>query len=231
MSKMDKSKKTEKKTEPVNIKLESLDDLKMDGYIMLSDEPVITNKIINILEDKKIAPADLSKMTGISRQNINAVMKGKMKPGIDFALKIAYVLDMKVEEIFQLTQNAWVQTAKSSEESTLYLDIVELRIIDGKTRKDNISKDGLEYYDTVEKKLLVEDEFNKLLEEYIFDKIELAEQDVVEELEDSNKKISDKIIESLAKKKLTSEFENTHVKRYVKLGKKTKPLVNPTKRK
>lgn len=223
---MSKKVKADKKIETVDVKLESLEELNEKGYIIISDEPVITNKIAEILEEKELYPVDLSKMTGISRQNINAVMKGKMKPGIDFALKIAYVLDRKVEEIFSLNDNAWVERAKSSDESTLYFDVVELRIIDSKTKKEKISKDGYEYYDTVNEKLLTEEEYEKLLKDFIFDRIEIAEQDVLEELEDSEKKISDKVIESLAKKKLKTEFETNHVKKYVKLGKETKPLVN-----
>lgn len=228
----------------INDKINSLDELKGKGYVILSDDDIVVpNRIAEVLEEKKLTPPDLVKMTGISRQSINAVMKGKMKPGVDFVLKVAYVLDKPVEELFFLTESAWVTTAKSSEESTLYVDVIDLRIIDGKTKKETISKDGIEYHDTKTDTPISAEIYDKLLSEYIDDNLyitvseiedELEEQLVADgELDENNKKklISERELEASAKKKLTATFNERYVKRYRKLAKKINPLVNPSKKK
>jgi Predicted transcriptional regulators len=231
-----------KKREPkrVNDKINSLDELKGKGYVILSDDDIVVpNRIAEVLEEKGLTPPDLVKMTGISRQSINAVMKGKMKPGVDFVLKVAYVLDKHVEELFFLTESAWVTTAKSSEESTLYVDVVDLRIVDGKTKKEIISKDGIEYHDTKTDTPITAEVYDKLLSEYVDDNLYITVSELEDELEDQSdldengkkKSLSERELEASAKKKLTSTFNERYVKRYRKLAKRINPLVNPSKKK
>lgn len=235
-----------KKREPkrVNDKINSLDELKEKGYVILSDDDVVVpNRIAEVLEEKGLTPPDLVKMTGISRQSINAVMKGKMKPGVDFVLKVAYVLDKHVEDLFFLTESAWVTTAKSSEESTLFVDIIDLRIIDGKTKKETIAKDGIEYHDIKTDTPLSAIEYDKLLSDYIDDNLYITVSELEDELEDqlssdseldenSKKKLfSERELEASAKKKLSTTFNERYVKRYRKLAKRINPLVNPSKKK
>lgn len=222
--------KQTKKSKPVNIKLNSIDELIKKGYLLLEEGIPVSNKIDKILRDKQITPADLSKMTGISRQNINSVMKGKMKPGVDFVLKVIYVLDTPIEEIFQLKESAWVSTAKSTEESTLYVDLVGLRIIDGKTKKEEIFSLGFEYYDTIEKKELTEEEFKNFLNEYIDDNLNITVVEMSDQIDTDGRKLSQKSLEALAKEKLKQTFEERYIKKYRKLAKKVTPIINRRKK-
>ncbi|HCL4480242.1 TPA: helix-turn-helix transcriptional regulator [Clostridium botulinum] len=222
--------KQTKKSKPVNIKLNSIDELTKKGYLILEEGIPVSNKIDKILRDKQITPADLSKMTGISRQNINSVMKGKMKPGVDFVLKVIYVLDTPIEEIFQLKESAWVSTAKSTEESTLYVDLVGLRIIDGKTKKEEIFSLGFEYYDTIEKKELTEEEFKNFLNEYIDDNLNITVVEMSDQIDTDGRKLSQKSLEALAKEKLKQTFEERYIKKYRKLAKKVTPIINRRKK-
>lgn len=222
--------KQTKKSKPVNIKLNSIDELTKNGYLILEEGIPVSNKIDEILRDKQITPADLSKMTGISRQNINSVMKGKMKPGVDFVLKVIYVLDTPIEEIFQLKESAWVSTAKSTEESTLYVDLVGLRIIDGKTKKEEIFSLGFEYYDTIEKKELTEEEFKNFLNEYIDDNLNITVVEMSDQIDTDGRKLSQKSLEALAKEKLKQTFEERYIKKYRKLAKKVTPIINRRKK-
>jgi putative transcriptional regulator len=44
--------------------------------------------------------ADLAERTGVSRQTINAIEKGKFDPSLPVAFRIAKTLDMTIEEVF-----------------------------------------------------------------------------------------------------------------------------------
>jgi len=58
---------------------------------------------IRFLEGE-ITQEQLAKMVGVSRQTIIAIEKGRYTPSVYLALKIAKVLNKKVEEIFQLEE-------------------------------------------------------------------------------------------------------------------------------
>lgn len=45
--------------------------------------------------------ARLGELLGVSRQNINAIEKGKYDPSLSLALKIGRLFELPVEEIFQ----------------------------------------------------------------------------------------------------------------------------------
>jgi SPX domain protein involved in polyphosphate accumulation len=68
---------------PEREKINSLSELKEKGLCIIDeDEPTVENHIMQILKEKGLLVSDLAKLTGISRQNINAVVKNKMKPGV-----------------------------------------------------------------------------------------------------------------------------------------------------
>ena len=56
---------------------------------------------LNITQEK------LAKKVGVSRQTINYIERGKYKPTVILALKIAKVLNKNVEEIFVLEEGDW----------------------------------------------------------------------------------------------------------------------------
>ena len=47
----------------------------------------------------------LADAVGCSRQTIHSIESGKFVPSVELALKIAKVLNSKVEELFQLTES------------------------------------------------------------------------------------------------------------------------------
>lgn len=226
-----------RKSKRINEKIDSLDSLKAKGYLILSDDVVddesafdfVSNRIEEVLTIKGLTPPDLVKMTGLSRQSINSVIRGKMKPGIDFVLKVSYVLDTPVEELFFLSENSWIATAKSPDDVTLYVDVIGLNIIDGKTMKELVSKYGEEYHDNKEHTPVTSDTYKKLLSEYIDDSLYITMSEM--EGDTNDKKLTERELEALARKKLTTFFNERYIKRYKKLFRKIKPLVNPTKKK
>lgn len=53
---------------------------------------------------KNITQAQLAELVHVSRQNINAVEKGRYVPSTTLALKIAQVFEKPVEAIFKLEE-------------------------------------------------------------------------------------------------------------------------------
>ena len=60
-------------------------------------------KKIRFLEGE-MTQEELAKKVGVSRQTIIAIEKGRYTPSVYLALKIARVLNKKVEEIFELKE-------------------------------------------------------------------------------------------------------------------------------
>ena len=56
---------------------------------------------------KDITQARLAEMVNVSRQTINAVESGKYNPSTVLALKISYVFEKPVNDIFELESADW----------------------------------------------------------------------------------------------------------------------------
>jgi putative transcriptional regulator len=63
------------------------------------------NNTLKVQRAKKDLTQDqLSSLVGVTRKTINTVEKGKFVPSTYLALKLAKVLEVPVEEIFQLNE-------------------------------------------------------------------------------------------------------------------------------
>jgi len=51
---------------------------------------------------KRWSQTDLAKKVFVTRQTIHAIERGKKKPSVELAIRIARVLDSSVEELFHL---------------------------------------------------------------------------------------------------------------------------------
>ena len=200
-------------------KIKDLEELKDKELYIIEDSTVVENNILKIIKEKGITLSDLSKITGISRQNINSILKSSnKKPGIDFCLKVSYVLNMPVEQLFYLTDEAWVIPAKEKADrgdgSTLYLDAINLEIIDNDIRKNQIAQTGYEYFDIETSKYLTADDRKILLDKFIEDKTPAK----LEDLKELNPTTSLKTIRSMALEESNIEFNQRYTKIYKKLG-------------
>ncbi len=62
----------------------------------------IINRLKEFRERRNITQEELARILGVSRQTIIAIEKGKYKPSLCLALKIARFFNLKVEDIFKL---------------------------------------------------------------------------------------------------------------------------------
>ncbi|MDQ6480165.1 helix-turn-helix transcriptional regulator [Dyadobacter sp. LHD-138] len=57
---------------------------------------------------QNLTQAELANRVGVSRQTINSIEIGKFVPSTLLALKIAFVFQTTVDEIFTLTETDWI---------------------------------------------------------------------------------------------------------------------------
>ena len=63
---------------------------------------MITNKIRQYRENRKLTQDDLARSVGVSRQTIIAMEKGNYEPSLGLAIKLARCFNVRLEELFML---------------------------------------------------------------------------------------------------------------------------------
>ncbi len=59
-------------------------------------------RLKKLREERKITQEELARLLGVTRQTIIAIEKGRYKPSLCLALKIARIFNLRVEDIFIL---------------------------------------------------------------------------------------------------------------------------------
>lgn len=145
---MSQNERTSQSIADFGFKLENIKDIKKHGFVLIDEhEPAIEHKIEEIAEEKKIKTSDIAKLTNIARQSMNTIKKYKSKPSLDFALKMAFVLDIPVEDIFQLKSSAWVEPIKSSNDSGYYYDNSTDEVIFSADKNTRIKANRFEFFE------------------------------------------------------------------------------------
>lgn len=65
----------------------------------------LKNRVKELRNRLKLRQADLADQTGVTRQTILAIEKGRLNPSINIALRIAQVVREPVEHVFYLDRN------------------------------------------------------------------------------------------------------------------------------
>ena len=104
---------------------------------------VYRHRIVEHLEKHEMTIADLSASTGISRQNLKSFIEYKTVPSFIFAIQIAKVFGLSVEEMFVVNDEIWYELAKIDTQTnkTLYLDCLTFQVITSKTKNELIKQD------------------------------------------------------------------------------------------
>jgi DNA-binding XRE family transcriptional regulator len=63
---------------------------------------MVKNRLKEILSDRGIKQVWLAEKVGIDKRTLSNIISNKYNTSLDVALKIAYVLDLTVNEIFEL---------------------------------------------------------------------------------------------------------------------------------
>ena len=63
---------------------------------------LVQNNLKSHRLDQKINQTEMAKLCNVSRQTIHSIEVAKYVPSVELALKIAHILDLSVEDIFEL---------------------------------------------------------------------------------------------------------------------------------
>jgi DNA-binding XRE family transcriptional regulator len=192
-------------TEIYKKQLKDLSELKDLGLSIIGeDETTVENKLQKILKEKGLLISDLSKLTGISRQNINTVIRNKMKPSIEFVLKVSYVLGLKnVDDIFSLLEDAWVKPYRQERDATVYINMIDMTMVDTKQKRKEMKESGYEYYHIETKKFFTKEQREELLRNYL-------EKHLDNRIQESRKEVLEELKESGQLEELLEELKEAH---------------------
>ena len=109
--------------------LNSLDELADMGLEIQPTHACYRHRLHEYMKKKHYKASDLASLTGMPRQNISAILNYKVSPSIVIALKIATILDCRVDDLFALDADAWTTKAKLDKKS-LFIDHLTLKIVD-----------------------------------------------------------------------------------------------------
>ncbi|MFF2531551.1 helix-turn-helix transcriptional regulator [Brevibacillus sp. NPDC058079] len=209
-------------------KIANLEELKEKGlYIIEDDEIVVEMLLPQVLKEKGLLISDLAKLTGISRQNINAVIRNAMKPGVDFVLKVSHVLGEPIDKLFKLRENAWVKPFKIGRDSSVFVDVLHLEVVDNSMKRQAIKSTGKEYFHKNTKETFSKKEYEQMIKTYVEQHVEEKEK----EISKKEPKLSRNTINSHAVEELKQEFNNDYSKIYKKIGERFEPYtLNTSKR-
>jgi putative transcriptional regulator len=74
-------------------------------------EKILKNTLKVQRAKKDLTQEQLAQMVGVTRKTINTVEKGKYVPSTYLSLKLAKVLEVSVEELFQIREDSCNQDA------------------------------------------------------------------------------------------------------------------------
>ncbi len=198
-------------------KLESLQELKRRGLQIEPNGVLIDNFLKDFLSKYNLNVIDLAERTGISRQTLHNIMRGTYSPGIEMVLKIAAVLRVSVEELFQLKEEAWFSRVKKAGERTLYVDVINLIILDKEAMDQEVQEDGNEYYDMKTNRIIKEEEKKAFIHSE-FERI-LNEPEELYTLLGEKESLDKRSIPRLLKEQLEELYKDRFIPKYQKLVK------------
>lgn len=112
-----------------------VDQLKTLQYQFSPPHPPVETHVSDIIKQSGLTFKEAAQMIGISRQGLDLYIRGELQPTVEIALKLSHLLDTPVEDLFSLTETAWLTTAKDDEGRTIYYDHMAEELLSGETMK------------------------------------------------------------------------------------------------
>jgi DNA-binding XRE family transcriptional regulator len=196
-------------------KINSMDEVYAKGYCPEPTEPPILCYVEDYLKSRGLTISELSEKTGISRQTMHNILKGVYTPGVDLALKIGHVLGVSVESLFELTDAAWVSRAKLRGERSLYLDILNLVLLDKEAIEEEMKADPAIYYDRKTKQMLTPEEKEAIEKQELEETLRNPKK--IDRLIGEEESVDKRSIPRIVREALEEEHRDRFVPKYQKL--------------
>jgi putative transcriptional regulator len=195
-------------------------ELEARGWFVVDDDDFsLENRIEYLLEDRGLSMSDLARLTGMSRQSIHAAMRKNLKPNVEFGLKIAHVLGVHVEDIFYLTDSAWLKPPKMGKESFLYLNVMTMELLNSNEKREQLAITATSYHHVVTREMITAEEYKVRFQEYLAKQLE----PMVAAMRAQQSSTSLHSLRRQAREQLEVAFPYQGI--YKKVGKPMEPLV------
>lgn len=202
-------------------KLHSLDELEDEDIIIIDkSSEQIKNNLKKILTEKKLLPIDLATLIGVTKQSINSIINSNVLPSVGIALKISYTLQTPIETIFEMSEDAWIRPYVINDKP-MYLDKVNLEVIEVTLVKEFIKSTSFEYYDMESKKYISKKDRNILWKEYT----QCNQENELLKVKSDNQNYTLREAKSVSFKNLESKFNERYIKIFYRLGKRITPYI------
>lgn len=187
-----------------DVQFDSLEQIEEMGLTIIYPHitPKLTSKLKTILAQRHISQTMLSYALSVPRGTLSGwIIKPDLMP-LSYAIKIAKLLDISVEEMYTLTDEAWAALYPPDE--NLYLDLYTLKMIPGITYEKQTVKQT--WYDTRTKEVLTPKERREMEIAYV-----------------QENAVNPGRITNNEKSTLKEAFSKIVVPRYVRLARKITP--------
>lgn len=204
----------------LGMRIKDVQELEAMGYVLMDDEEFsLENNILELLEERGIVPSAFADLIGTSRQSLNSILHQKTKPSVDFALRVAYALELPVESIFYIKKSSWVRQVKEYKDSAIFLQTKDLKIVGIREKNKEQNNNNAEYWDRKTGDLLTKKEYNSLYKEYAEKHVEKKQAIIAAK----QKELTRNEIVSMASQEIKSELEHKYPKLYKKIGIRFEP--------
>lgn len=194
-----------------------------NDYLLIDEKEIKGNNLNSRLKQIGIGLSDLQNLTGISKQNLNKIIKSECSPSIESAQKISFVLDCAINELFPLSQEDWYHPVTDQDGKPLYYNSIDNKIYNTSGKKGALKKGKYDYFDLKSNKYISLTEYNSI-------KSNLQKETYQKryDLLDRNPKyhhIPRQQLKTEVKKILEAEIKEKYKKVYHKIVKKFIPYV------
>lgn len=212
-----------KKRKPLvlGMRIKDIEELESMGYVLMDDEEFsLENNILELLEERNVVPSAFADLIGTSRQSLNSILHQKTKPSVDFALRVAYALELPVESIFYIKKSSWVKQVKEYKDSAIFLHTKDLRIVGIREKNVEQGQHDAEHWNRETGEFLTKKEYNSLYKEYTEEHILEKQKAVLEKYQELTR---NEVISTVSQE-IKNEMEYNYPKLYKKIGIRFEPV-------
>jgi|GEM_PF-7039997 len=193
----------------------------LNGYLLMDiGHKTVLNHVKKVAKERQISLSDLSRLVGESRMQINNIAHEKVVPSIEIVLKLTYVLNIPLTELFSLSKESWYIHETDKKGRRFYFNIVDNTIYNSRSKTEAVSLGKFDYFDIQEGKYVDKNVYKRMLSRY------KHEHSLRRYQEAGNTMPSNELRNSIAET-LEKEFNQRYVQVYKKIVKPSTPIQMP----
>ena len=191
-----------------------INKLKEMGLEILYHENVIQQHLTEVLDSRNLDMEELWVLLNLSKTGLNNIITDKCENmNLSTAIKLSKVLNVKIEDLFTLTDDAWYIYYPYNSRTPYYVDLKDEVVVTAAEKIDLTKKDDRIMYDMEKRTILTKKEFNDI------------KKNTISELTQKYKEEHDENPPLSIKYEWNNKINNRYVSRFVHIGKHIEPNV------